>query len=238
MDIESPGGFVLPSGKLVCSFKGQAKTIHPRDWFTLNATAFPLVMQAFKKRISLFRKMVPHAKLGLYGTMSHSVCCPLNTTEACLDLALEAMQRASQLGVFDELDVLVPILFMGQHMDATTCDHTNMMLNHTIQITDSTGLRHLPLAAMTHFASWEGNIPLPIPHARNHIACIERFAAAEKMHTGRDVMESVIAFAGKDNTTMQVQNIIIHLYIRNVFLSIHYLHISIAATVFLMAISF
>lgn len=113
------------------------------------------------------------------------------------------MHRASALGVFDELDVLVPILFMGESWDSTTCDHTNMMLNHSAQITDSKG-RHLPMAAMTHWASWADNKPLPIAHARNQFACIQAFAAAEKAKAGRKVLESVIAFSGKDNSTMQV----------------------------------
>ena len=63
------------------------------------------------------RQSLPHAKLGLYGTTVHDSCKGVVPDDECAALRLKGYQRASAFGLFDDVDILVPVLYDGPNMD-------------------------------------------------------------------------------------------------------------------------
>lgn len=87
LDIESPKG------------------VHPRGYGELNNTLLAAVVKATRLRLQVARSLMPHAGLALYATA-------LNTTPK----AIQAYRRARDLGLWDEVTHLVPVLYTGPGM--------------------------------------------------------------------------------------------------------------------------
>ena len=75
---------------------------HPRDWYTFADAELRRIVEAFRLRVSVVKAKLPDSKVGLWGTAVHSAAGGIN---------ISGYQRAAAMGVFEQVDVLVPVLY-------------------------------------------------------------------------------------------------------------------------------
>lgn len=108
--------------------------VHPCEYGTLNQSTLEAVVNATKLRISVIRDLFPRAGLGLY------------STAGCTDpTAVAGYRKAAQLGLFDGLTHLVPVVYMGAKTVATKVAWDALNATRLIQPRDGRRLQILPL---------------------------------------------------------------------------------------------
>jgi hypothetical protein len=111
LDIESPKG------------------VHPRGYGELNDTLLAAVVNATRLRLQIARSLMPHAGLALYATA-------LNSTPG----AIHGYHRARDLGLWDEVTHLVPVLYTGPGMRAEGLNESvHSRLNASLEISPRDG---------------------------------------------------------------------------------------------------
>ena len=125
------------------------------------------VVHAFQLRICVMRRLFPHVKLALYGTVEGIY----------LPGSLTGLHRASALGLFDDIDYLIPVLYTGPGMDVVK--HTQTVLAASETLTTSSGEK-IPLAPMlswVEFGATQDNCAAPFTTTHQVLATIEDFKA-------------------------------------------------------------
>jgi hypothetical protein len=116
LDIESPQG------------------VHPRGYGELNDTLLAAVVKATQLRLQVARSIMPHAGLALYATA-------LNSTPD----AIQGYRRARDLGLWDDVTHLVPVLYTGPNMRGEGLNSSvHSRLNASLEISPRDG-RKLPM---------------------------------------------------------------------------------------------
>lgn len=161
--------------------------VHPRDFVNYNDTFLKDVVNALKLRLSVTRNIFPFAKLGLYATTVN----PTNDS-------ITGYQRASRLGLFDNVDYLVPVLYLGTNMNAT--EHTNQVLRETATLTD-TQKHHIPMAPLLSWMYFGGaKTHCAVDYDKNH-AIIEMIIMMNNTLKPSGLINMVQMWSGKDNET-------------------------------------
>ena len=108
------GGSTLAGGTqttnvVVIDIEACKGKVHPRHWWNFTDPDLEKVVGAFKRRLRIVRNSLPHAQLGLYGTTVHD--------SASGGINVSGYLRAAAMGVFDDVDVLVPVMYLGTSME-------------------------------------------------------------------------------------------------------------------------
>ena len=116
-----------------------------------NDTLAAAVAKALALRVSVAHDVFPHATISLYGTT-------VNTEP----WAMGGYLRMAALGAYDGLDYIVPVLYLGQGMNAT---------NHTEYVLTASSLLKIPMAPLMSWI-WFGG---------HGTGCVVSFAQAHEM---------------------------------------------------------
>eukprot|EP01044_Picomonas_judraskeda_P010451 COSAG03_NODE_1344_length_4287_cov_2823.215377_3_plen_238_part_00 len=109
--------------------------VNPGNLSAYNASELARVVKAIRLRVCLTRQIFPRATLGIYGT----------TIGIWLPGSEQGLLAAAKLGLFDDIDYLIPVLYLGKGMDAAA--HTETVLRASAKVTDSTG-KFVPMAPL------------------------------------------------------------------------------------------
>eukprot|EP01047_Picozoa_sp_COSAG01_P022303 COSAG01_NODE_1319_length_10746_cov_23.542125_10_plen_370_part_00 len=109
--------------------------VHPCEYGGLNDTALAAVVAATRRRVRVIRQVLPNAGVALYSTVG------------CTDpKALTGYSKAAQLGLFNELTYLVPVVYMGAKTLASKVAFNALNDSLALRPTDSSRqLAMLPL---------------------------------------------------------------------------------------------
>lgn len=107
---------------------------------TWNASLLQHVVAAVRMRVNVVKALLPGVNVALYNQHVPAA----NDTQAW-----DGYKRASQLGLWDDVSHLVPVLYLGGEVDAGAWAQEQLTL--ASQISNSTG-HHVPLAP---FLSWK-----------------------------------------------------------------------------------
>lgn len=131
---------------------------HPQNLYTYSSADQAAIVAAYKVRIAAARSKFPNARLGLYGTLNPD---PQGRATNAVYLARhDALVLAGQEGLFDQLGVLVPVLYIRFGCaDAGPCDAAWPTLTAYTQlgIDGSRDLAALPLLPYMSFSVLNGN---------------------------------------------------------------------------------
>jgi len=83
--------------------------VNLRDLWTLNSTLFVPIVKGYALRASVARSVFPHARLGTYGVVVND-CLGDIQNMTCRDMEVDSYQRAGDLGLYDSLDFVSPVL--------------------------------------------------------------------------------------------------------------------------------
>eukprot|EP01043_Picozoa_sp_COSAG02_P058090 COSAG02_NODE_7170_length_3138_cov_113.769231_1_plen_327_part_00 len=129
--------------------------VRPDLFHAFDDTKLAAVVEAMKLRVSVLREVLPHAGVSMYAVPSpfeNLTGLPqsdrLINTSTRFEIAAQGYQRASRLGLFDEMAYTSPSLYMGpnwNHREITTA-----VLKLSESVTTSAG-KPLPLAP---YLSW------------------------------------------------------------------------------------
>merc|ERR1712217_93525 len=97
---------------LVLDIEGPSD-IHPRHFWAHNDSRLEEIVKAYKLRIKIVREFLPNAKLALYATTS-----PDFDPNATAAKRVNGYQCAANLGLFDQIDFLVPVLYLAPTWNA------------------------------------------------------------------------------------------------------------------------
>ena len=84
--------------------------IHPKTLGEHSGARQAQIIEAFKMRIKVARQELPHAKLSLYGVIVPNASGDSSRTKD--RTMIQGYTRAGQLGMFDDLDYLSPVLYL------------------------------------------------------------------------------------------------------------------------------
>jgi hypothetical protein len=112
------------------------------------------VIEAYKLRIRVARQLLPHARLGLWG-----VVVPIATAnEASMDTRMAGYRRGQELGLYDDVDYLIPVLYPWFSPGGTEAEFearvglaTRQGIERSLELGRSDGRRGPPLAPMLTF---------------------------------------------------------------------------------------
>jgi hypothetical protein len=140
---------------------------HPKDLHTYSRRAREAIVDAYRVRIAATKATFPNAKLALYGTLNPDGRG--RADDATYRRRLAALTRAGREGLYDDLDYLVPVLYVrfgcddevngpcDRHWD-TLDEYTQLGMDgsHRLRKTDGSSPPLLPLLG---FRVYNGNSP-------------------------------------------------------------------------------
>jgi hypothetical protein len=190
----SGGGSKLDGGAnttnvVVIDIEACGGDCHPRHWWNFTDEALAEVVDGFKRRLSIVRNSLPFAKLGLYGTTVHGSGGGINVS---------GYQRAAAMGVFDHVDILVPVLYLGSSMDGTS--ESLYRLNETSKVKrkDGSTMPMWPNLRFAYVGGKKANWPVDPQKAYNQMCVLEQWDGG----AGHVPIGGVLYWNGKDNQTM------------------------------------
>lgn len=161
---------------------------HPRHfWNYTDAELKPLVA-AFVRRMSVVRKWLPKATLGLYGTCVHDTN-GINVT---------GYQRAAQFGLFDDIDILVPVMYLGTATPAYTNAIERLSNSSLVKRRDNSTMPMWPNLRFAYFGGRGSDWPVSADKAYDQIKAIEEWDGGP----GNTSIGGVLYWNGHDNDTM------------------------------------
>ena len=162
-------------------------SVHPRRYGELNATTLAAVVQATLLRLQVARELLPAAQLALYAT-------PVNSTPA----AIAGYRKAGKMGLWDAVDVLIPVLYTGPSMHGQSlAASVSSRLDAALQIRPQSG-RALPLVPILSWRMFGAG-----PHASCAVELrtlhddLDDIAAWDAAHPGR--IAALQWWSGTDN---------------------------------------
>jgi hypothetical protein len=166
--------------------------VHPKKRREYSGTKQTEIIEAFKKRIKIARQEFPNAKLSLYGVIvSDGRGDP---SRPGFKEMVEAYKRAGQLGMYDDLDYLTPILhlrFGPQDKQYNTIEaYTRLALETTHSLQTSQGTA-LPLVPELSFKIYNGG-------SRQHRQCapVEPIQKQMKIIQEYPYVQMIVLWAG------------------------------------------
>ena len=174
---------------------------HPRHWWAASDALLRGIVNATRRRFNIVRQSLPHAKLGLYGTYVHDSPFGFYQDAAWEQTKLSGYQRASQMGVFDDIDILVPVLYLGPHMFDDAYNTTLERLNVSSQIKRSNGSA-MPMWPNLRYATFPLSINVPMYTMNDQLRAIEDWWPVHGGGAGQTPIGGVLYWNGKDNETM------------------------------------
>jgi hypothetical protein len=137
----------------------------PVDWKLLgrgcadcwNDTLATAVADALALRIKVVQSIFPHATVGLYGI----------TTNTKSSASLDGYVRAASLGAFDTLDYMVPVLYLGPGMNATSHTHDVLTSASTLRTRKGRAIPMAPVISWIFFGSGKES-RCAVPAAKTH----------------------------------------------------------------------
>jgi hypothetical protein len=165
------------------------KGIHPRHYGELNDTQLAKVVQATKLRIQVARELMPSADLAIYATA-------VNASAG----AVAGYKRAGELGLWDELTYLIPVLYTGPGMHTASLKAAvKERLDASLAIVPRDG-RLLPLAPVLSWrmfgAGSKANCAVSKANLASDLADIRAWDA---VHPGR--IRALQWWSGTDHDT-------------------------------------
>ena len=143
-------------------------SVHPRRYGELNATTLAAVVKATLLRLQVARELLPAAQLALYAT-------PVNSTPA----AIAGYRKAGAMGLWDAVDVLIPVLYTGPGMHGQSlATSVSSRLDAALQIRPQSG-RALPLLPILSWRMFGAG-----PHA----------SCAVELHNLHDDLDDIAAW--------------------------------------------
>jgi hypothetical protein len=146
------------------------------------------VVGAFKRRLAVVRRSLPHAQLGLYGTTVHDAG----------GINVSGYQRAAAMGVFDDVDILVPVLYLGTSMAGYTDSLQRLNATSLVKRADGSTMPMWPNLRFAYFGGPETNWPIPAQKAYNQLRAIEEWTGG----AGGTPIGGALYWNGYDNETM------------------------------------
>ncbi len=99
-------------GQIILDIEG---LFHPEGWYLLNSQDQADVFRGFIRRIAVIKRIFPKAALSLYGTPV------LNATGVNAGEVVAGLKAAVVAGVFDQVDYLIPVLYLRNGPDDPGC---------------------------------------------------------------------------------------------------------------------
>jgi hypothetical protein len=138
---------------------------HPRDLHTHSQDDRNRIVDAYRVRIAATREAFPNSKIGLYGTLNPDPRGRADDPTYCA--RLNALREAGERRLYDDLDYLVPVLYVRFGCDdeaAGPCDrywgtldeYTQLGIDGSRQLKTSDG-SSLPLLPLLGFRVYNGN---------------------------------------------------------------------------------
>lgn len=152
----------------------------------LNTSTLAALVAAIRRRVQIARTVLPHAKIGLYDEHAAN-----NAT------VVEGYRRASRLGLWDDVDYLIPVLYLPIGRNATNAT-LDVLLATAAGKTTSRGdaVPMAPLLSWLYFP-YQCAVPFDVNHAV--LDTIDRFSQ-------RVLPIPIVQFwSGKDNETSKSQ---------------------------------
>lgn len=167
---------------------------HPRDWYTFDDAQLRRIVAAFKLRVSVVKANLPHCKVGFWGTAVHSKAGSIN---------ISGYQRAAEMGVFEHVDVLVPVLYMGSadSRPGQAGARARQILDISSQIHKPSWSASLTMIAVTHFTYFGGPLSGKIVNPASLKAQLD-VVSGWSGGTGNTQVSSFVLWNGHDNNTM------------------------------------
>ena len=153
----------------------------------------------FKRRLTIVRQSLPHAKLGLYGTTVHDSCKGVVPDDECTALRLKGYQRASAYGLFDDIDILVPVLYLGPNIDRHDGNTTFTRLNTASQVKrkDGSTLPMWPVLRYAWFGGHKSNWPATHQQMQHQIDVVQNWDGG----AGQSEIGGLLYWNGHDNSS-------------------------------------
>lgn len=132
--------------------------IHPKRLGEYSGDKQKQIIEAFKMRIKIAREMFPNAKLSLYGVIVSDARG--DSTRPFFKPMMQGYERASQLGMFDDLDYISPVLYHRfglQDKEYPTLEIYTREAIEQSQTLKKSGGTHLDLATLHSFKVYNGN---------------------------------------------------------------------------------
>ena len=145
------------------------------------------------------RRSLPHAKLGLYGTTVPESCKGVVPEDQCTALTLSGYQRAASFGLFEDVDILVPVLYLGANIDRLDGNRTHARLNTSSQVKRINGST-MPMFPVLRYALVGGkknNWWMPRAQMQHQIDVISRWDGG----AGRTSIGGLLYWNGHDNSS-------------------------------------
>ena len=123
-----------------------------------NMTQFQAIVAAYKMRLAVVRSMFPQSSaIGIYGSPNG----PDAFKDENFTLSMEGYRAAAKLGLFDYVDMLVPVLYFGNNdtdprHDEGVFNFTKTTMDAANSIVRSDG-SPIPIYANTKFTYGHGN---------------------------------------------------------------------------------
>ena len=156
-------------------------------------------VRGFTRRLAIVRQSLPHAKLGFYGTTVPESCKGVVPEDQCTSLRLSGYQRAASFGLFDDVDVLVPVLYLGAHIDRLDGNVTYARLNTSSQVKRKDG-SCMPMFPVLRYA-WVGGANKNWPVTRAQMQHQVRVIAKWDGGRGHTPIGGVLYWNGHDNSS-------------------------------------
>ena len=153
----------------------------------------------FTRRLSIVRQTLPRAKLGLYGTTVPDSCEGVVPQDQCATLSLRGYQRAASFGLFEDVDVLVPVLYLGAHIDRLDGNTTYARLNASSQVKrkDGSSMPMFPVLRYAWVGGTERNWPATRAQMQHQIGVIAGWDGGR----GHTAIGGVLYWNGHDNSS-------------------------------------
>jgi hypothetical protein len=160
--------------------------LHYNDLWHYNDSRLQSVVSAVRMRVRVVRGLVPRARLALYGQTAQD-----NATVAA------GYARAARLGMWDAVDYLVPVLYLGSDNENAT-HLAELRLRATAAITTSRGA-HIPMAPLLSWVHFPSGCAAPYKQTHDVLDTIRRLRAV--LPPQPNPLPIVHLWSGKDNET-------------------------------------
>ena len=145
------------------------------------------VVAALRMRVRVVRSLVPHAPLALYGQHTSS-----NATVAA------GYTRAVQLGLFDDVDYLAPVLYLGStHQNAS--HFAEEQLGATARFLTTSKGAHIPMAPLLSWLLFPSRVVASYAQTRDLLDAIDRLSGV--LQPQPNPLPIVHFWSGRDNDT-------------------------------------